>query len=301
MDIPRSTLEFIVCTCHILDLPHETVAAALVYYYRHDQFYRCPPLTTSIDVHAQHRSRFEKKPDDTLAATAAILLASKHMETPRKVRDVVNAGYWYLQKNREDRNYGYIHVHDERLTLLKDSLVTMEKILLRTLAFDTSVDLAHPYIPLLTHALWLHLTSTMTETDCKAFSPQFKALCELSWIAVNEAYLIPSVLAATTSRRNEQGAKFDPVPIAVACVYIAMRSLELEPPLSFEQWCAAPGDPPPTIMGVRLQSAGASIISGRSAPSPSYFATSPNRHVPNDPRRVEAVRFFIDVISKVLK
>ncbi|KAJ3326565.1 Cyclin- protein fam58a [Blyttiomyces sp. JEL0837] len=80
-----------------------------------------------------------------LIAAAAVHLACKQTEVSRKVRDVINVGYWVLH-NESD---GYIYTEEDIYWELKESLITAEMFLLRALRFDTNVELPYAFLAMI--------------------------------------------------------------------------------------------------------------------------------------------------------
>ncbi|KAJ3119306.1 hypothetical protein HK098_005609, partial [Nowakowskiella sp. JEL0407] len=167
-----------------------------------------------------------------LAATSLILLATKHTEVPRKVRDIVNCGYWLLNHQNEDQGYLDVGEDSELYANLRDSLITAELFSLRVLNFNTNTDLAYVPVAIITHSLWRFYTLKMSDREMENFAGEFKKLCESAVQIVCDSYVNARV-----------ALEFSGVEVALACVFIAVRNVKLELPLKFEVWCMDPVDP----------------------------------------------------------
>jgi len=131
--------------------------------------------------------------DRFLIATTCLYLAAKVAETPRKIRDIVNVSYQIL-------NNKTLRISSEYWDL-KDVVVKMESVVLRTLGFDVSI--SHPHNYLLNYLYSL-------KAD--------ERLAQLSWNILSDSYCTIICL------------QYKPNEIATACIYLAAKFLQLDIP-----------------------------------------------------------------------
>jgi cyclin T len=152
IDMRRRTCRYIDESCRLLKLPKIAAATAMVFVHRF-YYYASNKLNNAFCRDQQH-DRFE-------VATAAVLLASKIEECPKKVDHVIAVCHDLLQNNRgvqagnnkltarsssrttrvekeaDDDDEAYIK------TTLKERVLLLERVLLHTIGFELSID--HPY------------------------------------------------------------------------------------------------------------------------------------------------------------
>ncbi|KAI9009226.1 cyclin-like protein [Hyaloraphidium curvatum] len=143
-------MEFLLVCAETLKIPRTTTATALAYFHRYKLYYsdrQTPDIASSFPPL-----------DDYLVATAALDLACKTAETVRKIRDVINVGWFVLHP--EDP---YLPISDQ-YHALRDSLVNAELIMLRVLRFELQVDLPHRWIARTVHEIWCRETEPYSDS-----------------------------------------------------------------------------------------------------------------------------------------
>jgi cyclin T len=122
---------------------------------------------------------------------AALFLAGKVEETPKKLRDVITECYKIRHKNAE--------ISPEEMNTLREEVLVAERVLLQTLAFDLTVE--HPYKYLLQYVKTI-------EGD--------RELAQTAWNFVND------------SLRTTLCLQFRPPLIASAAIYLASKFLRVQ-------------------------------------------------------------------------
>ncbi|XP_062516364.1 cyclin-Q-like [Corticium candelabrum] len=169
-----------------LKLPCVAIATATTLYHRFGS------SSSDADEYDQH-----------LVSAACLYLASKIDESPVKVRDVVNVCYRCLHKNEPSLEVGSL------FWKLRDSVVTCEFVILRTLAFQVSVDHPHTY---LLH--YLKVMSDWISPDVWKSVP----LTSLCWSLLND------------SCHTDLCLHFSGEQVAVALLYMALQSFQIDVP-----------------------------------------------------------------------
>eukprot|EP00026_Physarum_polycephalum_P014764 Phypoly_transcript_15316.p1 GENE.Phypoly_transcript_15316~~Phypoly_transcript_15316.p1 ORF type:complete len:302 (+),score=32.13 Phypoly_transcript_15316:109-906(+) len=155
-----------------------------------------PQITTVTALVLFHRffsRRSYSRYDRFLIAATCLYLAAKTAETPRKIRDIVNVTYQIL-------NNKTLRISSEYWDL-KDVIVKMESVVLRTLAFDLSI--AHPHNYLLNYLYSLKVD---------------ERLAQLSWNILSDSYYTNICL------------QHKPNEVASAAIFLAAKILQLEIP-----------------------------------------------------------------------
>jgi hypothetical protein len=167
----------------LLCRPKLTIATALVFFHR---FFA--------------RQSFKKHDRSTLAATC-LHLAGKVEETPRKLSMVIQVVNVVKHRGKK----GPIDPKSQEFAKQKECLLTSERVLLHTVAFELSIE--HPYTFLLPMV-------KKVSTD-KMLS---KELIQTSWNFVNDSYGTNLCL------------QFKPRDIAAAMVYLSIKYVKLSKP-----------------------------------------------------------------------
>jgi len=118
-----------------------------------------------------------------------LFIAGKNEEISRKIRDIINTVNRVLQESIK---------LDSEYWKLRDKLIEMEQTILRTLAFNTAVDLPYKYL--------LNYIKTLQGSN---------ALAQLAWNIVNDSYFIPNICL-----------NFKPNIIAVSAIFLANKLLQ---------------------------------------------------------------------------
>lgn len=136
----RKTCRFIEESGRILKLPRVAIATAMVFFHR---FY-------AKHAFSDH-DRFE-------VAVAALVLAAKTEESPKKLNNVIDECYKLKMRGMQagrisvgaavsvaggGSNAGSLDPQGEEFTKLKERILLLERVLLHTIGFELSID--HPY------------------------------------------------------------------------------------------------------------------------------------------------------------
>jgi cyclin T len=131
-DTRRRTCRYIEEACRLLKLHRVAIATAMVFFHR---FY-------AKHAFSEH-DRFE-------VAIAAIILAAKTEESPKKVdhvisvcHDLKNRGVQAGKLARSSRTQAEKEADEEFIKKLKERVLLLERVLLHTIGFELSID--HPY------------------------------------------------------------------------------------------------------------------------------------------------------------
>lgn len=187
----RQGVQFIDLTSRSIKLPRIAAATANVFFHR---FF-------ALQSFRKH-CHFD-------VAVACCFLASKVEESPRKIQDVIKAGY--LVWNKRPLDVSTTEYESIRVKILK-----YERILLQTLNFDLCVD--HPYRFLIDTVKSLNLVGIVEEKKKKDFAQR----------AVN--YLNDSAQTSLCLR-------YTPQTIASACIYLSAAHLDMTiQPIKAGRW-----------------------------------------------------------------
>ncbi|OEU21456.1 cyclin-like protein, partial [Fragilariopsis cylindrus CCMP1102] len=177
----RKTCRFIEEAGRVLKLPRVAISTAMVFFHR---FYA---------KHAfQEHDRFE-------VAVAALVLAAKTEEAPKKLNTVIQECYKLKARAMQAG-----HTKGEDFLKLKERILLLERIILHTIGFELSID--HPY---------------------KFFVDMIKKLIIMSKM-MNELVQY-SMSTANDSYQTSLCLQFGPKEIATACVYLACMFSGVEP------------------------------------------------------------------------
>ncbi|KAI8611367.1 cyclin-like protein [Chytriomyces sp. MP71] len=210
---------FLLDLAQVLRLPrHSTTATALVFWHKFDAFARTDDAAKAFD--------------QKLIMSACVHLACKQTELPRKLRDILNAGFWIEQRGNPNID-PFLDTDNDLYWELKESLVAAELVLLRVLAFDTNVETPHSWVVYILQKVWLlaedpHSIAASHDSNQLDVDERYALLAQNSWAIANDAFLVPQTCVGV----NE-------VVLAAACVYLASQAANLSHLVSIENICYA--------------------------------------------------------------
>ncbi|EGF77543.1 hypothetical protein BATDEDRAFT_27323 [Batrachochytrium dendrobatidis JAM81] len=199
-------IKFMVDCSDLLLLPQPTLATAIIYHHKHSHYYSIHPTLSQMD-------------SELLSATC-LHLACKTTETPRKLRDIINVGYYISTKQSTGTPTAL--VLGETYWQLKDTMQKSEIILLRILSFNTMIHLPYQYIPAVIYSIRGH-----------ASQPYLRRIAQSAFILVND--LVASF--GTWMKIESRCGEYTAVTVALAAVYINLASVESMPMLDLKQVC----------------------------------------------------------------
>lgn len=180
--------KFIMDAGHRLKLTPVACASACVLYHR--VIKKCNSKQSNFRLN-----------DATLVGSTALYLASKMEECPCKLRDVINVSFRLLHKDKAPLDVGFLYWE------LRDSLVSCELMMLRSLQFDVTFNNPHKY---LLHYL-VSLGDWLVEDSCDAIG-------QLSWFFLQDSFHTTLCL------------QHGPSHVAVAMLYFALNCLGVTVP-----------------------------------------------------------------------
>ena len=212
----RKTCRFIEEAGRVMKLPRVAISTAMVFFHR---FYA---------KHAfQEHDRFE-------VAVAALVLAAKTEEAPKKLNTVIQECYKLktramqagrLSKSPHDKesSSSFLDTKGEDFLKLKERILLLERIILHTIGFELSID--HPYkffveqIKKLIHTRQLRYKASDNKhkSNGEMMSKMMQELVQYSMSTANDSYQTSLCL------------QFGPRQIATACVYLACMFSGVEP------------------------------------------------------------------------
>eukprot|EP00051_Salpingoeca_urceolata_P025776 m.467518 g.467518 ORF g.467518 m.467518 type:complete len:258 (+) comp20364_c1_seq1:1172-1945(+) len=180
-------------------------------------YFGAPQIATALCVVHAFRGckNVDADVDWALLGTTALFLAAKMDTAPVDLRDVVNTAYRTLHPNDSPLKIG------EEYKQLRESVVTCELIVLRTLGFSLNFDLPHQYV--------LHFVSALSGC-CKALDASkdgqsnLQRLAQLSWTLLNDFFMDPLCLACAAT------------PLAVTVIHLACSLLRFDLPSTALPW-----------------------------------------------------------------
>ncbi|KAK9723066.1 hypothetical protein K7432_002174 [Basidiobolus ranarum] len=239
-----SPYQYIILAGEKLKLPQPTIATAIVLYYR------VKNSQSQLSSQGRQESKQLEQENETcddlevyLLVTTCINLACKTTEVSRKVRDIINVGYRLLHPTESPLRIGEVNMLQSSLfkSLLisyrkqaywkmKDSLLSSELIVLRILRFEVDVELPYPWINKIIKGM-CYWKDVEIENDVDRLlhndsHPMIQAVFQLAWAFVHDCLRTPPIMLS-----------HPPIHIALACVHLAIRSLNVENPQSFHEWC----------------------------------------------------------------
>ncbi|KAF8823027.1 putative cyclin 4 [Cardiosporidium cionae] len=144
-------------------------------------------------------------------AAAALYLACKLEEDPRRVRDMINVFHYFEQQERasEEEPTEVLDVNSEAYERFRHDIVRSERYILRELGFMVSQTLVHPhrYILQYIHSLFKGMGAAEVRT-----------LSQLAWGYLND------------SMRTTLCCEVQPAVIAVGSIYLAACALDVALP-----------------------------------------------------------------------
>jgi len=223
----RKTCRFIEEAGRVLKLPRVAISTAMVFFHR---FYA---------KHAfQEHDRFE-------VAVAALVLAAKTEEAPKKLNTVIQECYKLktraMQAGRLSSRPGaspsssggkdespYLDTKGEEFLKLKERILLLERIILHTIGFELSID--HPYKFFVEQIKRLISTRQLRYTSAKASSEANKHKSNKEMMAKMMNELVQySMSTANDSYQTSLCLQFGPKQIATSCVYLACMFSGVEP------------------------------------------------------------------------
>ncbi|KAI8917595.1 cyclin-like protein [Powellomyces hirtus] len=219
----RPILECIIKAGCMLSLEPETSATALVYYHQYRDYCAAMNDMESANV----------KLDDYMVAMTCTHLACKQCEEGLKMRDIINVSYWLV--NMQEGRDPYLKIGEEYWDI-KESLMNAELVLLRILRFN--VDVRLPFARVIGLLDDLRVDGARVDqtgpsgADMVNILPPAK-LVKLTNHAISLAhdmYLCPDIYPSARTAE-----------LALAAVYLALRTSGLQPYVSFVEWCSQEG------------------------------------------------------------
>ncbi|KAJ2964425.1 hypothetical protein NQZ79_g644 [Umbelopsis isabellina] len=250
-----TTIHFFQEASIMLDLPTKTAATAIMYHHRFKQFMADAHTNPVKEINGhQVDVNLALDCDDELLATTCLHLACKATEVVRKLRDVINVCYRLIHQSDS------ILEIDEYYYNLRTSLTTSELILIRALGYNLDVDLPFAFalkvlkgmgcVPVFSEdendeQRWqkevlsngVSRSASNSEYPDKqklqaAITKYFEDLdvdlalvARLTWIYAWDSMCHPSV-----------GLEHDCYSIALACIYLAVRSAGASLPMNLVEW-----------------------------------------------------------------
>eukprot|EP00531_Pseudo-nitzschia_arenysensis_P018844 CAMPEP_0116136058 /NCGR_PEP_ID=MMETSP0329-20121206/11518_1 /TAXON_ID=697910 /ORGANISM="Pseudo-nitzschia arenysensis, Strain B593" /LENGTH=337 /DNA_ID=CAMNT_0003630893 /DNA_START=230 /DNA_END=1244 /DNA_ORIENTATION=- len=217
----RKTCRFIEEAGRVLKLPRVAISTAMVFFHR---FYA---------KHAfQEHDRFE-------VAVAALVLAAKTEEAPKKLNTVIQECYKLktraMQAGRlskppnstdNESSSSYLDTKGEEFLKLKERILLLERIILPPLASNCPID--HPYKFFVEQIKKLIRTRQLRYNSPKAEANKNKSTSEMMSKMMNELVQY-SMSTANDSYQTSLCLQFGPKQIATSCVYLACIFSGVEP------------------------------------------------------------------------
>lgn len=119
---------------------------------------------------------------------------------------------------------------------LKESLITAELMLLRILRFETHIFLPHPYALMILHQL--DQDKQKARENSWTLS-QYRHLLETTLAVISDSYLSEFLVTLPTrdTETVDEIGKDHAWNLALSSVYLALQSLNISLPDTFENWC----------------------------------------------------------------
>lgn len=171
----REGVKFIFDTGKKMDLGTNTIATGVVYFHRFYMFHSF-----------QHFPRY-------VTACCCLFLAGKVEETPKKCKDIIKVARELLSDSK------FLTFGEEP----KEEVMTLERILLKTIKFDLQVE--HPYTYIVKYAKCL-----------KGNKERLQKIVQMAWTFVNDLFCTTLCL------------QWEPEVIAVAFLYLSAKLNQLE-------------------------------------------------------------------------
>lgn len=230
----RKTCRFIEEAGRVLRLPRVAISTAMVFFHR---FYAKHSF--------QEHDRFE-------VAVAAIVLAAKTEESPKKLNTVIMECHKLktrgMQAGRisQQKTGSAVPVPPTNITLdpkgeefskLKERILLLERVILHSIGFELSID--HPY-----KFLVEQIKKLIQTRQLKYVTPPPAGLNtgQIMTKMTNELVQY-SMSFANDSMHTSLCLQFSPQQIATACVYLAAQFSKVEPVTTTGDWRKILGDP----------------------------------------------------------
>eukprot|EP00980_Cylindrotheca_fusiformis_P029201 scaffold22750_cov209-Cylindrotheca_fusiformis.AAC.2 len=222
----RKTCRFIEEAGRVLKLPRVAISTAMVFFHR---FYAKHSF--------QDHDRFE-------VAVAAIVLAAKTEESPKKLNTVILQCHELKTRGMQaGRMKGAspppppasLDTKGEEFSKLKERILLMERVILHTIGFELSID--HPY------KFFVDQIKKLTQTRQLVYKnpPPNLSTRETYQKMMNELVQY-SMSFANDSMHTSLCLQFSPQLIATACVYLAGQFAKVETQAG-STWASVLGDP----------------------------------------------------------
>ncbi|KAG7352184.1 cyclin-like protein [Nitzschia inconspicua] len=237
----RKTCRFIEEAGRVLKLPRVAISTAEVFFHR---FYAKHSF--------QDHDRFE-------VAVAAIVLAAKTEEAPKKLNNVIQECFKLKARGMQAGRISQQKLDDgstpppppsiqattagldpkgDEFLKLKDRILLLERIILHTIGFELSID--HPYKFFVEQIKKLIFTRKLRYTKTPAALANSSTKDVMSKM-MNELVQY-SMSLANDSYQTSLCLQFSPEEIATACVYLACQFAGVEP-ANAADWKTTLGDP----------------------------------------------------------
>lgn len=230
----RKTCRFLEEAGRVLRLPRVAMATAMVFFHR---FYAKHSF--------QQHDRFE-------VAVACLVLAAKTEESPKKLNTVIDECYQLKVRGMQagristtgpaTAGAAVLDPKGEDFLKLKERILLLERVILHTIGFELSMD--HPYkfiveqVKRLVHKRSIEYIQSPTPGSLSTTQLMGKMMNEMVQTAMN---------FANDSMQTSLCLQFDPVDIAVACVYLSGHVCKLRP-VTKQSWVEVLGDPDVTVL-----------------------------------------------------
>ncbi|CAJ1892279.1 unnamed protein product [Cylindrotheca closterium] len=223
----RKTCRFIEEAGRVLKLPRVAISTAMVFFHR---FY----AKHSFDQH----DRFE-------VAVAAIVLAAKTEESPKKLNAVIVQCHDLKTRGMQAGRVkgskpvppppSSLDPKGEEFSRLKERILLMERVILHTIGFELSID--HPY------KFFVDQIKKLTQTRQLVYKqpPENLNPTQTYQKMMNELVQY-SMSFANDSMHTSLCLQFSPQQIATACVYLAGQFAKVDAPEN-SSWSKVLGEP----------------------------------------------------------
>ncbi|KAI9839562.1 MAG: hypothetical protein M1819_002188 [Sarea resinae] len=225
---PLDPASFLSIMADILRLPDETIALSFLYLNRYKRFYNDPDQHDVLDAYQAVKT----------LSLAALSLASKSTEAPRRLRELLLAA-WRLLQSSSPRTQP-LTFPSALYDSLRSSLVQAELILLRALKFELRIPLPLEFLP-------RYMDRTIGDVNAGRGdwrgTEDYEAMDKES----REEYKIVDLMNTNIGNacrvqvidacKNYQLANFFPArAVAAACLYRALQAHRLIGPNNVTKW-----------------------------------------------------------------
>lgn len=230
----RKTCRFIEEVGRVLKLPRVAIATAMVMFHR---FYAKHSF--------QEHDRFE-------VAVAAILLAAKTEESPKKLQIVIEEAHKVKQRGMQagrisqppgsvpggsSSSVAPLDPKGEEFLKFKERILLLERVILHTIGFELSID--HPYkflVDIIKKLIHKRQIAFVDPKDAEAGSPS------LVYNQMLNKMVQYSMSFANDSMQTSLCLQFEPQKVAIACVYLAGQFAKVKP-VGGQGWLDLLGQP----------------------------------------------------------